>query len=104
MTRDDFIFIPLGDGRRLSARLFRPAGDGRYPAILDFSPYRSFDLFRSPTEMLLPVWASQGYATLAIDIAGSGASSGVLHDEYLPREIDDAVAAIAWCASQDWCD
>jgi predicted acyl esterase len=102
--RDDFIFIPLGHGRRLAARLFRPDGVGRCPAILDFSPYRCFDLFRSPTEMTLPVWAAAGYATLAIDIAGAGGSTGVLRDEYLPGEIDDACAAIAWCAEQDWCD
>ncbi len=102
--RDEFIVIPLRDGRTLSARLFRPTAEGRFPAILDFSPYRCFDIFRSPNEMTLPVWARAGYATLAIDIAGSGASDGVLRDEYLAGEIDDTVAVIAWAAAQEWCD
>jgi len=102
--RDDFLFIPLSGERELSARLFRPRMDGRYPAILDFSPYRCFDLFRGPAESTLAVWAEHGYATLAVDIAGSGASSGVLLDEYLNTEIDDALAVLSWCSEQSWCD
>ena len=34
---------------------------------------------------------------------GSGDSEGVLTDEYLPLEQDDAVEVIAWLAAQPWC-
>src|SRR5262245_12852286 len=34
---------------------------------------------------------------------GSGDSDGVLTDEYLPLELDDAVEVIAWLAAQPWC-
>ena len=34
---------------------------------------------------------------------GSGDSDGVLTDEYLPLEQDDAVEVIAWLAAQPWC-
>ncbi|MBS0470065.1 MAG: CocE/NonD family hydrolase [Proteobacteria bacterium] len=101
---DSFVFVPLPDGRRLSARLLRPAVPGPVPAILEFAPYRTLDMFRGVHDMALPRWAAAGYAVLAIDIAGSGASSGVLRDEYLPGEIDDACAAIAWVAEQSWCN
>jgi uncharacterized protein len=99
-----FIRIPLPDGRVLAARIWRPAVDGPVPAILEFRPYRGFDLFRALEDQYLPVWAAHGYAVLAVDSAGSGQSTGLLADEYLASEIDDAVAAIGWCAAQGWCD
>ena len=99
-----FIRIPLADGRVLSAHIWRPAGVAPVPAILEFRPYRGFDMFRPLEEQTLGVWATHGYATLAVDIAGSGQSTGLLSDEYLSREIDDAIAVIDWCAAQPWCD
>ncbi len=101
---DSFIKIPAAGGRVLSAHLWRPETPGRYPVILEFSPYRVWDVFRSLGETTFPYWAAHGYVVIAVDIAGSGASSGLLHDEYLKSEFDDAVAAMEWCAVQDWCD
>ena len=37
------------------------------------------------------------------DLRGSGDSDGVMLDEYLPQELDDAVSVIAWLAGQPWC-
>ena len=34
---------------------------------------------------------------------GSGESDGVLLDEYLPQEQDDALEVLAWIAAQPWC-
>jgi uncharacterized protein len=99
-----FIRIPLADGRSLSAHLWRPAGGPPGPAILEGRPYRGFDLFRPLEEPYFSVWAAHGYAVLTLDIAGSGQSTGLLADEYLSAEIDDAIAAIDWCAAQAWCD
>ena len=48
--------------------------------------------------------AAHGYACIRLDIVGSGDSEGVLQDEYLRSEQDDAVTAIAWIAAQPWCD
>ena len=101
---DEWVRIPLTDGRSLSARLWRPANSARIPAILDIAPYRAFDIFRPVGEPLFSWWAAQGYAVLAIDTSGAGGSTGLLLDEYLPQEIDDAVAAVNWAAAQSWCD
>ncbi|MBL8771018.1 MAG: CocE/NonD family hydrolase [Phenylobacterium sp.] len=101
---EEWVRIPVAGGRTLSARLWRPRAGGPVPAILDLSPYRAFDLFRPVLEPLLPWWAQQGYAVLAVDIAGSGGSTGLLGDEYLAGEIDDAAAAVGWAADQTWCD
>jgi hypothetical protein len=100
---DTFVTVPLAGGRGLAGRLWRPAGGGPVPAILDVSPYRVFDVFRPGQERLCRAWAERGYAVLALDDAGSGGSAGRLRDEYLPGEIDDAVAAVDWCAGQAWC-
>ncbi len=101
---DAFIRIPLPSGRVLAAHIWRPEGADRVPAILDLSPYRAFDVFRALEEPLLPLWAEQGYAVLAVDTAGAGGSTGLLLDEYEASEIDDAVAVVAWAAAQPWCD
>lgn len=101
---DQFVRIPVAGGRTLAARLWRPEGSAPVPAILDFSPYRAFDIFRPLVEPSLPWWAAQGYAVLAVDIAGSGGSTGLLLDEYRLTEIEDAATAVEWVAAQSWCD
>ena len=35
---------------------------------------------------------------------GSGDSEGVMLDEYLPQELEDAVSVITWLANQTWCN
>ncbi|HWD29186.1 MAG TPA: CocE/NonD family hydrolase [Rhizomicrobium sp.] len=102
--REETILIPRDHGRWLHARLWRPDGEGRWPAILESSPYRAGDLFRPLVDGQLGWFAQHGYAVLAIDIAGSGNSPGLLHDEYEAQEIGDLVAAIDWASRQDWCD
>lgn len=101
---EELIRIPLPSGRVLAARLWRPRNATRVPAILDLSPYRPYDIFRPVIDPLLPWWAAHGYAVLAVDTAGAGNSTGLLRDEYLPTEIDDATAAVGWAAAQPWCD
>src|SRR5690606_21575765 len=43
-------------------------------------------------------------AVVRLDLRGAGESEGLLTDEYLPQELQDGVDAIAWIASQPWCD
>ncbi|HTW29525.1 MAG TPA: CocE/NonD family hydrolase, partial [Acetobacteraceae bacterium] len=99
------IWIPLADGTRLAARMWLPAEarDTRVPAILEYIPYRKRDGTRGRDEPMHAWFASQGYAVLRVDQRGSGESDGLLADEYLPQEQDDAVAVIAWIAAQPWC-
>ncbi len=95
--------IPLPDGTRLSARLWRPASGPPVPAILEFIPYRKSDGTRVRDETIHPFWAAQGYACLRVDLRGSGDSGGLLADEYTEQELQDACAVIAWAAAQPWC-
>ena len=99
------VWIPLPDGGRLSARLWLPPGARSVPvpAVVEVSPYRHEDHTRRRDAVRHPYFAEHGYASLRVDIRGSGASSGVLTDEYTEREQEDVCAALAWIAEQPWC-
>jgi uncharacterized protein len=100
-------WITLADGCRLAARIWMPAeaaaGVARLPAILEYIPYRKRDFTRRRDESMHRWFAGAGYVAVRVDMRGSGDSDGVLHDEYLAREQDDAVEVIDWLARQPWC-
>ena len=73
------------------------------PAILEYLPYRKGDAFAARDARHHPYFAGHGYAAVRVDIRGSGDSDGILLDEYLPQEQDDALEVIAWLARQPWC-
>ena len=99
------VFIPLSDGTKLAARLWLPAQARRpAPAILEYIPYRKRDGTRWRDEPMHGYFAAEGYAVVRVDIRGSGDSDGLLADEYLELEQDDALEVIAWIAARDWCD
>ena len=99
------LWIPMSDGTRLAARLWLPedAHERPVPAILEYIPYRRRDGSRDWDQLTHPWFAARGYACLRIDIRGSGDSEGVVLDEYLKQEQDDALDAIEWIAAQPWC-
>ena len=101
------LFIRLGDGTRLAARLWCPAGAGvtapPVPAILEYIPYRKRDGTRGRDAPMHGAFAAAGYAAIRVDMRGSGDSDGYLDDEYLRLEQDDALEVIAWIAAQPWC-
>jgi uncharacterized protein len=98
-------WIPLGDGCRLAARIWLPedAETDPVPAILEYIPYRKTDGTAARDALLHPYFAGHGYAAVRVDLRGSGDSDGVLLDEYLPQEQEDAVEVLAWLAAQPWC-
>ena len=100
------VFIPLADGCRLAARIWLPesATQSPVPAILEYIPYRKRDFMRARDEPIHRYLAGHGYASVRVDLRGSGDSDGLLLDEYLPQEQADAVEVIAWLAAQPWCD
>ena len=98
------IWIILSDGVRLAARLWLPrAPPAPVPAILEYIPYRKRDFMRRRDESMHRWFAGHGYAALRVDMRGSGESDGILHDEYLAQEQDDALEVIEWITRQPWC-
>jgi uncharacterized protein len=98
-------WIPLNDGCRLAARIWLPedAEDDPVPAVLEYIPYRKSDATATRDALIHPYFAGHGYASVRVDIRGSGDSDGILEDEYLPQELEDGVNVIAWLAEQPWC-
>lgn len=98
------VFVPLPDGTRLAAKLWRPKGAVPVPAILEYLPYRKRDGTRYRDQGMHAYLAGHGYACVRLDIRGSGDSEGLIDDEYTVQEQLDGCDAIAWLAAQDWCD
>ncbi|MDH3473612.1 MAG: CocE/NonD family hydrolase [Rhodospirillales bacterium] len=99
------VWIPMSDGCRIAARIWMPktADTARVPAILEYIPYRKRDFMRARDEPIHRYFAMRGYASVRVDIRGSGDSEGLLHDEYTLQEHEDALEIITWIAGQDWC-
>jgi uncharacterized protein len=99
------LWIPLSDGARLAARLWLPPGaeDEPVPAVVEVSPYRHEDHTRRRDLVRHPFFAEHGFASIRIDLRGSGSSDGVLRDEYTETEQQDVCEALAWIAAQPWC-
>jgi putative CocE/NonD family hydrolase len=97
--------IPLPDGIILSAMVWLPvdAEDDPVPAILEYLPYRKRDGTSERDALNHPYFAGHGYASVRVDIRGSGDSEGVLLGEYLKQEQDDALEILKWIAAQPWC-
>ncbi|MFH8573971.1 CocE/NonD family hydrolase [Streptomyces sp. NPDC017993] len=105
-TEEEHVAIPMTDGTRLSARIWRPVFSDRepVPAILEYIPYRKRDLSAVRDSIHHPYIAGHGYACVRVDLRGTGESEGVLRDEYLEQEQADAEDILAWLADQPWCD
>ncbi|MDQ6820278.1 MAG: CocE/NonD family hydrolase [Actinomycetota bacterium] len=90
---------------RLFARAVLPDESDRTPtpAILEYLPYRLTDGTSFGDALHHPYFAAHGYASVRVDMRGTGNSDGILLDEYLPQEQLDGCEVIAWIARQPWC-
>jgi predicted acyl esterase len=125
MTIERDVAVPMRDGLRLSANLYRPAVDSPCPVIMSVTPYGKDKLpdrianffmglsgvkfgrlncsrltgFESPDPAY---WVQQGYAVLQADIRGmhnSEGQAGFLRQ----KDAEDYYDLIEWAASQPWC-
>jgi predicted acyl esterase len=117
--------IKMSDGTLLDADIFRPEGDGKFPAILAYHPYPqtpqtaeippsgfSITFFKNPGQEQGNAYLEagepsffvrRGYAFVVVNIRGTGFSEGKY--PFLGREeIEDGAALVEWLAEQPWCD
>ena len=100
------VWIPMTDGCRLSARIWRPKDSHQnpVPAILEYIPYRKNDGTALRDSLIHPYFAGHGYAAVRVDLRGSGDSEGILEGEYLQQELEDGIEVLEWISKQSWCD
>ncbi len=98
------VWIPMSDGTKLAASIWLPkdAEENPVPAIVEYIPYRKNDFTAIRDSARHPYFAGHGYAAIRVDIRGSGDSDGLLVDEYLKQEQDDALEVFDWIVKQAW--
>jgi putative CocE/NonD family hydrolase len=92
------VSVPMRDGVRLSANVFHPAAAGRYPTILQRTPYDKGDSLTAGYQSFL----NHGYAVVVQDVRGRYKSGGVF--EPVNQEINDGEDTLNWIAAQPWSD
>ena len=108
--------VPMRDGARLKADVFRPDDGGKFPALLNLGPYQKDKLWVPPAQLAEKAtpnmnwetvtpewWVPRGYAAVRVDGRGSGKSPGQCEPWSLAEAID-FYDAIEWAAAQPWCN
>lgn len=114
--------LKLRDGTTIFTDIFRPVGEGRFPALVAWSPYgkeiggqwlddvpqrsgvplalvSELQKFEGPDPAF---WVEQGYVVLNPDARGAGSSEGDI--TYWGRQLaEDGHDFIEWAAAQSWC-
>lgn len=91
--------VPMRDGTVLRADVYRPDTEGRFPVILERTPYNREE--RRGNHYVTPVHVAQrGYAVVIQDCRGRHGSEG----EFSPfhQEPQDGYDTLEWCAQQPW--
>ncbi len=93
--------IPMRDGVKLSADVWLPLADGKYPAILVRLPYlKTMPLANFPEAGKF--FAGNGYAFIVQDCRGRGDSDGEF--DFYFTDGKDGYDTVEWIAQQPWCN
>ena len=109
IVMEENVYITLRDGIKVVADIYRPAKEGKYPALVSTSGYlKSAQLW--PPELNLSIEAGQtqffvprGYVHIIYSARGSGLSQGQ-YNWYDTVEQQDGAEVIEWAARQSWCN
>ncbi|MBK5292627.1 MAG: CocE/NonD family hydrolase [Acidobacteriia bacterium] len=95
---DNLAAVPMRDGVKLFADVFRPSAGGKYPVIVSRTPYSSE---RAPSAYDAAVFFSRrGYAYVLQDVRGRHESEGKW--EPFRNDIEDGYDTVEWAAKQPW--
>ena len=116
--------IRMSDGTEISADIFRPDTDEKFPALLGMHAFEqapqaapikpvafssvvslhpSEEKARGPLEAGDPnFFVRRGYVQVMANVRGTGKSGGTF-DWFGPQELRDTYEVIEWIAKQNWC-
>lgn len=96
--------IPTNDPEvTLSADIYRPVCEEPVPALLTALPYRRDMLAGGALAGPARWYAERGYASIVLDLRGTGSSDGLMRPIMDAGQGDDGFAAVEWIATQPWC-
>jgi putative CocE/NonD family hydrolase len=97
--------IPMRDGTRLATDLYFPPAPGKYPVLLERTPYGKHQSVM--VSIGAPAFlAANGYIVAVQDARGRYASEGLWYpfrDEAWGKR-QDGFDTVEWLARQEWCD
>ena len=97
VTIDRDVSVPMSDGVRLSADVYRPASAGSRAVIITRTPYlKETERFTLRAEY----FADHGYVYIIQDVRGRGKSQGDFYPFF--QEGQDGFDTLTWAASQPW--
>lgn len=103
-------FIKMKDGTELAVSITLPAtangqaASGKFPAVLIQTAYnKSTGRYASGIGGADPYMVQRGYATVVVDVRGTGNSQGVW-DAFGEKEQADYVEVLDWLIQQNWSD
>lgn len=93
------ILIPMADGIKLAADIYRPRKAGKYPVILIRTSYNKTGKMH-PYKQLAGLFASHGYVFIVQDVRGKYGSEG----EFQPylNEASDGHQTVSWANKMPW--
>ena len=107
-------YVTMRDGVRVAVSTwlprYSPYKADKYVAVLTTTRYwRATELYQDNSEFqgyypFACYLLSCGYALVAVDARGSGASFGCRDTEYSTAEVEDIGEIIEWISRQPWCD
>jgi hypothetical protein len=96
------VMIPMRDGKRLSAYLYFPSGDERFPAVFE---QRYGSLRGKTTRQAAAELAEGGFVVALVNFRGTHLSEGtwVGYRALQWGELEDGYDTCEWLAAQEWC-
>ena len=104
IIREKSILVTMRDGVKLAVDLYRPDGPERCPAILSAYPYNKDGFGGASAQPMIAYFTKRGYAFVAADCRGYGASEGIYADFLDGFNGEDLYDLVEWVATQPWCD
>jgi predicted acyl esterase len=101
-VREEHLMIPMRDGKRLSAYVYFPKGEGKWPAVFE---QRYADISSAGSRKAAAKFAEGGFVIALVNYRGTHESEGVYRGyrglQWGP--LRDGYDVCEWLAAQPWC-
>jgi uncharacterized protein len=101
-VREEHIMVPMRDGKRLSAYVYFPKGEGKWPAIFQ---QRYAEIASAGSRRQAAQFAAGGFVIANVNYRGTHESEGVYRGYRGLQwgELRDGYDVCEWLAAQPWC-